>query len=109
MHRAIHVCCEKKLRRIAIPAIATGAGRVTLESCADALIGVLVLHAGLGGLAIEEVRLVLVDEASRRRFCEVAEGLLFAAQELPLDEPHHVDITEDDASAKTLFVPTRSA
>jgi serine/threonine-protein kinase len=108
-HRALHVCLERKIRRVAMPAIGTGQGRVTLESCADAQIGVLVMHAGLGGLAIDEVRIVLLDEDARRRFCEVAEGLLFAGQETPTDDPYfHVDGT-DEASAKTLFVPTRSA
>jgi serine/threonine-protein kinase len=108
-HRALHLCLERKVRRVAMPAIGTGQGRVTLESCADALIGVVVLHAGLGGLPIDEIRLVLLDDESRRRFCEVAEGLLFAAQEAPTDDPYFHADTAEDASANTVFVPTRSA
>jgi serine/threonine-protein kinase len=93
-HRAILLGSERGYRRIAFPAIGTGQGRVSLESCADSILSVLVLHGALGGLALDEVRIVLADEDAHRRFCEVAEGLLFDGQDdgdvdavAPVDDP----------------------
>lgn len=105
-YRALHLCCERRLRSIAIPAIATGRGGVSLESCADALVGVLALYAGMGDLPVDDVRVVLVDDDAQRRFCEVAEGLLFAGLAPPPDEL--AAGPDEHASAETELSPART-
>jgi serine/threonine-protein kinase len=104
-HRAVLLAAERGFRRVAFPAIATGQGRVSLESCADALLGVLVLHATLGGLSLEEVRVVLVDESTHRRFCDVAEGLLFDHAAEHVDELDPVWPESDPSTAQTAAAP----
>jgi serine/threonine-protein kinase len=80
-HRALLLAEELRFARIAMPAIATGSTGVSVESCADAMVGVLRFHLALGGSHLREVRFVLRDEKVFRRFLEVATGLLLGAED----------------------------
>jgi serine/threonine-protein kinase len=73
-------------RRLAMPAIGTGKGRVSLAACADTLGSVLRMHLALGGSRLTEVKIVLADRAALRTFEEVIEGLLLGEQPVSEDE-----------------------
>jgi serine/threonine-protein kinase len=87
--------------RIAMPAIGTGQGRVSMASCADTIAAVLRLHLALGGSKLSEVRVVLRDEQARNTFAEVATGLVFGSERKTDD--HDVASAPEDWSAPTLF------
>src|SRR5262252_4561621 len=53
---------EKKVRRLAFPAIGTGAGALPVERCADILIEEVTRHCADDQTALEEVMFVLYDE-----------------------------------------------
>lgn len=80
-HRALLLAEEHGFERIAMPAIATGVGRVSVEACADAMVGALRLHLTLGGSHLREVRFILYDQPTFRRFTDVARGMLFGSEE----------------------------
>ncbi len=52
---------EKQVKRLAFPAIGTGAGALPVERCADILIDEVLRHCA-GETALEEVMFVLYDE-----------------------------------------------
>lgn len=111
--RALLMAEELGLRTLAIPALGTGAARVTLESSANAVVTALERHLLLGGSRIAEVRFVLFDAAKLRTFCEVAEGVLFGETDEAPDETGLLDgdaegsrVSED---GPTLYVPQRGA
>lgn len=60
---------------LAIPAVGTGAARVSLESSATSLASALALHVRLGGSRIGQVDFVLFDDAKKRTFDEVLESV----------------------------------
>jgi serine/threonine-protein kinase len=80
-HRALLLAEEQGFARVAMPAIATGSMGVSVESCADAMVGALRLHLTLGGSRLREVRFVLHDEPTYRRFLDVATGLLLGSED----------------------------
>ena len=53
---------EKKVRRLAFPAIGTGAGALPVERCADILIEEVTKHCSSDQTTIEDVMFVLYDE-----------------------------------------------
>jgi O-acetyl-ADP-ribose deacetylase (regulator of RNase III) len=53
---------EKKVRRLAFPAIGTGAGALPVERCADILIEEVTKHCSNDQTTIEDVMFVLYDE-----------------------------------------------
>jgi len=53
---------EKKVRRLAFPAIGTGAGALPVERCADILIEEVTKHCANDQTSLEEVIFVLYDE-----------------------------------------------
>ncbi len=77
---------ELGLRSLAIPALGTGASRVTIEMCANALASALRAHVLLGGTRLRKVEFVLRDQATLETFCAVAEDALRADEELPAVE-----------------------
>jgi serine/threonine-protein kinase len=104
-HRALLLAEERGFARIAMPAIATGQAGVTVEACADAMVGALQRHLTLGGSRLREVRFVLYDQQTWLRFLEVATGLLLGAEDAfrfddEIDAPPH---DSDALSAPTLF------
>ena len=85
MQRALLAAEEERLFTLAIPALGTGAARVTLESAATAEAHAIRWHLALGGSRLREVRFVLLDEHKLRAFREVIEDTLAggADRELP--------------------------
>ncbi len=73
--RALWMAEERTFRSIALPAIGTGRGRVSLASSADTIATALRTHAELGG-RLREVRIVVVDEPSFQVFDETLAGTL---------------------------------
>ena len=94
--RALLLADEHGAHTLAVPALGTGAARVGIEMCANAMTTTLRWHAMLGGMRCREITVWLDSDAKRRAFQEVAEetfgigevGLLGMADVgLPVDEP----------------------
>ena len=94
--RALLLADENGAHSLAVPALGTGAARVGIEMCANAMTTTLRWHAMLGGMRCREVTVWLDSEAKRRAFQDVAEetfgigevGLLGTVDVgLPVDEP----------------------
>lgn len=71
--RALLLADEHGCSSIAVPALGTGAARVGLEMCANAMMTTLRWHAMLGGMRLRELTVWLDSEAKRRLFHDVAE------------------------------------
>ncbi|MDB4938932.1 MAG: serine/threonine kinase [Labilithrix sp.] len=93
--RALLLADEHGSHTVAVPALGTGAARVGIEMCANAMTRTLRWHAMLGGMRCREITVWLDSEAKRRAFQDVAEetfglgeiGLLGAADlGLPVDD-----------------------
>lgn len=107
MQRVLLVAERLGLKRLAVPALGTGAARVTLEVAAQAQASALRWHLSLGGTRIEEVRFVLYDEAKLRVFRDVLESELFGQHgDSVLDSglPGH-ERGKTDATAPTIVDP----
>lgn len=78
--RALLLADELGLRSLAFPALGTGAARVTMETCANAMMTALRWHLALGGTRLRHVEVVLADEAKLAIFREVAEDSLRAEE-----------------------------
>ena len=85
MQRVLLTAEEEGLNSLAIPALGTGAGRVTIEASARAEASALRWHLLLGGSRLREVRFVLYDESLRERFHDVLESVLLD-QDAPTPE-----------------------
>jgi serine/threonine-protein kinase len=70
--RALSLADRLGLRTLAFPALGTGAARVSMETCANAMMSALRLRLGLGGSRLQRVAIVLGDEAKLAAFREVA-------------------------------------
>lgn len=71
--RALLLADELGCKRIAVPALGTGAGRVSMEMSANAMMTALRWHVMLGGSRLREIRVVLADETKQRVYRDVAE------------------------------------
>lgn len=76
------------VRTVAIPALGTGASRVSHETCASAIATALRHHLTLGGSRLRRVQFVLRDQATRDRFRDVA----IDALRDPEDAPANLDL-----------------
>lgn len=103
--RALFLAEQYGYRRIALPAIGTGQGRVSLESSADAMVSALVQHLELGGSRLAEVRFVLADREAHRRCFDVAREILLDTDLDALDPDVDVERArvEESESAPTVF------
>jgi len=102
--RAFLLAEEYGYRRIALPAIGTGEGRVSLEASADAIASALARHVTLGGSRLHEVRFVLPDAASLERFATVAKSVLSDETPEDFDADADAPVTpEEAANAPTVF------
>ncbi|MFO0600523.1 MAG: serine/threonine-protein kinase [Myxococcaceae bacterium] len=63
------------LRTLAVPAVGTGAARVSLEAAATSLAMALELHLRLGGSQFQRIDFVLFDDAKKRVFDEVLDSI----------------------------------
>lgn len=100
--RAFLLAETEGLRTLAIPAVGTGAARVSLESSATSLASALELHVRLGGSRLRHVDFVLYDEAKKRTFDEVLESVFLGRS----SASHDIGITDagamPDSSATVL-------
>jgi serine/threonine protein kinase len=101
--RALLLADEHGAHTVAVPALGTGAARVGIEMCANAMTRTLRWHAMLGGMRCREITVWLDSEAKRRAFQDVAEetfgvghvGLLGSVDlGLPVDELNAVPSAE---------------
>ncbi len=76
MLRSLLLADELGLRSLAVPALGTGVARVTMETCASAMMTALKWHLALGGTRLRQFHVVLADEAKLAVFREVAEEAL---------------------------------
>jgi eukaryotic-like serine/threonine-protein kinase len=70
--RALQTADKLGLKSLAMPALGTGAARVSIETCANAMASALRGRVALGAHRLERVRFVLADEASLVAFRDVA-------------------------------------
>jgi hypothetical protein len=76
MQHALLLADEVGARSLAFPALGTGVARVTMETCANAMMTSLKWHLLLGGTRLRQVRVLLADEHKLAVFREVAEEAL---------------------------------
>lgn len=76
MFRALLLAEQLGLKTLAMPALGTGSSRVSLETCASAMMTALRWHLSLGGSRLHRVTLVLGDEAKLKTYRDVAEEAL---------------------------------
>ena len=97
--RALLLADEHGCHSLAVPALGTGAARVALEMCANAMTTTLRWHAMLGGMRTRSITVWLDSEAKRRAFQDVAEET-FGLGELGLLRGVDVGLAVDaDSSA----------
>ena len=72
MQRALSVANRLGLRTLALPALGTGMARVSIETCADAMMTALRWRLALGGSRLQKVTVVLGDETKLALFRDVA-------------------------------------
>ena len=71
--RALLLADEHGCHSLAVPALGTGAARVSLEMCANAMTTTLRWHAMLGGMRTRAITVWLDSETKRRAYQDVAE------------------------------------
>lgn len=79
MHRALAIAEREGYRRLAVPALGTGRGGITVEASAHAIASALRLHLQLGTVHLDEVRFVFADEPTRDVFAEVVSAVFLSA------------------------------
>jgi serine/threonine-protein kinase len=87
--RALLLADEHGCQSLAVPALGTGAARVSLELCALAMMRTLRWHSMFGGMRLRDVTVVLDTEAKRRAFVDVAEEVFGVGQ---LGALHAIDV-----------------
>jgi O-acetyl-ADP-ribose deacetylase (regulator of RNase III) len=105
MQRALLTAEEEGLGSLAVPALGTGAGRVTVEASARAEAAALRWHLLLGGSRLREVRFVLFEESLRERFRDVLESVLLEAGDAPTPEVGRPSRLVASAPDDRTFVP----
>lgn len=78
--RALLMAEAEGLRSLAIPAVGTGAARVSPESSAASLAASVELHLLLGGSNFTHLDFVLYDEDKRKTFDEVLESVFLGSR-----------------------------
>jgi serine/threonine-protein kinase len=81
--RAMSLADRIGLRTLAFPALGTGAARVSMETCANAMMSALRMRLQLGGSRLQRVTIVLGDEAKLAAFRDVAVEALRGTGEAP--------------------------
>jgi serine/threonine-protein kinase len=98
--RALSMADRLGLRSLALPALGTGSARVSIETCANAMMTALRWRLILGGSRLQRVTVVLGDEAKLAAFSDVAvealRGAGEAARPVDLGLPDELKgVTED--------------
>lgn len=104
--RVLLMAEELGLSSLAVPALGTGAARITLEACASAVASALRWHMALGGSRLKRIDFVLFDERARRVFREVVEGQLFDEDGAALDEIGRADEPCSEQASVSADAPT---
>lgn len=99
--RALILAEEHGASSIAAPALGTGAARVGIEACANAMMTTLRWHAMLGGTRIREITIWLDSEAKRRTYQAVAEEVLGIFELRHMGAALDVGLPDDRASQTT--------
>jgi serine/threonine-protein kinase len=81
--RALSLADRLGLRSLAFPALGTGSARVSMETCASAMMTALRWRLSLGGSRLRQVSVVLGDEAKLATFRDVAAEALRGDEDLP--------------------------
>jgi O-acetyl-ADP-ribose deacetylase (regulator of RNase III) len=76
VHRALLLADELGAHVLALPALGTGAARVSLETCAHSMTNAIRWHLALGGSSLSRVTIYLEDEAKLRIFRAVVDEAL---------------------------------
>lgn len=96
-------------RSLALPALGTGAARVTFEASAAAMAAALRWHLALGGTRLTSIEFMLYDDDMRRTFREVLESALLGDElsvDLGLAHSVEADVEEQvSADGPTFFLP----
>ena len=108
--RALLLAEERSCTSIAAPALGTGAARVGIEACANAMMHTLRWHVLLGGTHLREITVVLDSEAKRRIYQDVAEevlGIYDSRQLGALDLGLPDDASPPSGEGATILDPSR--
>lgn len=76
VHRALLLADELGVRTLALPALGTGAARVSLETCAHAMTTAIRWHVALGGSRLERVTIFLENQEKLQVFRSVVDEAL---------------------------------
>src|SRR5690606_6167989 len=74
--RALILAEEHGCASLAAPALGTGAARVSVEACANAMMTTLRFYMMLGGTRIRQITVWLDAESKRRIYQDIAEEIL---------------------------------
>jgi eukaryotic-like serine/threonine-protein kinase len=94
--RALLMCDEHGCKSVAVPALGTGAARISTEMCAKAMMTTLRWHTMLGGTRLRDLTIWLDTEPRRRAFVDVAEEV-FGMGEAGLLRGVDLGLPVDDA------------
>jgi serine/threonine-protein kinase len=94
--RALMLAEEHGCASIAAPALGTGAARVGIEMCANAMMTALRRYAALGGTRLREITVWLDAEPKRRVYQDIAEEV-FGLLQAPAFGPPDVGLADDAA------------
>lgn len=108
--RALLLADEHGATTLSVPALGTGAARVGIEMCANAMMTTLRWHAMLGGLRCREITVWLDSDAKRRVYQSVAEetfgmGEIGLLRAIDLGLPVDHSITQPSPEAATFLDP----
>jgi len=95
MMRALAAADRLGARTLALPALGTGAARVSMETCANAMASALRWQLLLGGSRLKRVTFVLADEAKLGVFRDVAIEALRGAVDSDRGSPADVGLPDD--------------
>lgn len=93
--RALAAADRLGVRTLALPALGTGAARVSMETCANAMASALRWRLMLGGSRLKRVTFVLGDEAKLATFRDVALEALRGAMGNDRTAPSDVGLPDD--------------
>ena len=77
VQRALLLAEQEGLHSLAIPALGTGAAKVSIEASAFAQAQALMWHLRLGGTRLREIRFILASEEKLKRFRDVLDCVFF--------------------------------
>lgn len=76
MQHALLLADDLGHKTLTMPALGTGAARVSMETCASSMMTALKLHMALGGTRLRQLDIALYDGACLETYAEVAEEAL---------------------------------